>query len=179
MLQEGFASAVGCEQWRRHNSTERSHGQDETALSLYHAWCDYLRDTKGAKAVDCDDVLHLLLLCLDERHWDAMTLSHIVDQNRYVQLSNQCLQVLEVGVFARGEVHRVELGLDFAFLLDLGGKGFEFRLRSRDKEDVEAFACELEGIFFANAIGSTGHDCPCAFLAELGELTEVSTSICQ
>jgi hypothetical protein len=43
-------------------------------------------------------------------------------------------------------------------------------LRARDEDDVEAFAGELEGVFFANAVGGAGYDCPGAFEAEFGNL---------
>jgi len=43
-------------------------------------------------------------------------------------------------------------------------------LRARYEDDVEAFAGELEGVFFANAVGGSGYDCPGAFGAEFGDL---------
>lgn len=81
---------------------------------------------------------------------------------------------MEVCVFVCSKVHGIQLRLDFVLLLDLGGEGFELGLGAGDEEDVEAFGCQLEGIFLADAIRCACDDRPGAFIAKLGELKTVS-----
>jgi hypothetical protein len=54
--------------------------------------------------------------------------------------------------------------------LDFRGEGVEFALGAGDEEDVVALLCELEGVLFAETVGGTGYESPCALSAELREL---------
>lgn len=170
LLEEGFAAAVGGEKRGGHDAAKGSHGQDETAFSLNHAWYDELCDSQGAEAVDCDDVFQLFLGRFGEWDGDAVALSHVVDEDGDVELRDEGLQVGKVGVVIGCKVHGVELGLDIVFLLNFGREGLEFGLGAGDEEDVEAFRCELESVFFADTVGGARDDRPAAFFAKLGEL---------
>jgi len=54
--------------------------------------------------------------------------------------------------------------------LDLGGESVELALSAGDEEDVVALLCELESVLFAETVGCTGYESPCALSAELREL---------
>jgi hypothetical protein len=54
--------------------------------------------------------------------------------------------------------------------LDFRGESVELALGAGDEEDVVALLCELEGVLFAETVGGTGYEGPCAFLAKFGEL---------
>jgi hypothetical protein len=56
------------------------------------------------------------------------------------------------------------------FLRYFSRESLEFRGGARNEEEVEAFLCELDGVFFSQAVGGAGDDCPGAFLAIFAEL---------
>jgi len=60
------------------------------------------------------------------------------------------------------------LGLDSGvgiFGLDFFGEDLEFGGGAGDEEEIEAFPCELDGVFFADSVGGAGYYCPGSFLA--------------
>jgi hypothetical protein len=63
------------------------------------------------------------------------------------------------------------------FLRYFGRESLEFRGGARDEEEIEAFLCELDGIFFSQAVGGPGDYCPGAFLAIFAELGSISISL--
>ena len=56
------------------------------------------------------------------------------------------------------------------FLFDFFTQVEEFGLRAGDEGRVEAFCCELKGVFFAYTVGGAGYERPRAFFAEFLEL---------
>lgn len=60
---------------------------------------------------------------------------------------------------------------------DVGGEGVEFGGGAGDEEEVEGGAGEVEGEFFAEAVGGAGDDCPGGWGAEGTELTHTNQHI--
>lgn len=48
-------------------------------------------------------------------------------------------------------------------MLDFGGESRELGGGARDEDEVEAFLRELDGVFFADAVGGAGYYCPGPF----------------
>lgn len=69
LLEESLGAGVGSEKWSWKKTAEGTHGEDETALALGHAWCNDAGDLKGTHAVDGDDITHLLLWSEGEWNW--------------------------------------------------------------------------------------------------------------
>lgn len=137
---------------------------------MNHTRGDQLCDTEGAGAVYCDNVPYFLLWRLAERHWDAVALTDIVDQDGDIQPCHQVLERGIVGVLVRRKVHCEHFRLHLVLRLDLRREGIELRLGAGDEEDIEASRGELLCVFFANAVRGSCYHRPCSFLAEFGEL---------
>lgn len=100
-----------------------------------------------------------------------MGFSNIVDQDRYIEVVHEGLQTGVIGVVVGGEVHSE------GFCLGAGELGFDFLREdgefgggAGDEEGVVAEAGEVEGEFFADAIGGAGDQGPGASGAEGAEL---------
>jgi hypothetical protein len=162
LLQESLAAGVGCEEGCGEEAAKGGHGEDKSTLARHHSGGDELRDTKRSHAVDHDDVVHLLLGCLDKWHGDAVTQAHIVDQYADVQAVNELLHVVVVGVLVLRKVHSQRLDGDLGAIFggDIGGEGVELGLRTRDENEVVALSCKGEGELLANAVRSTSYEGP-------------------
>lgn len=172
VLQERLGARVRSQVGRGDPASEGAHGEDEARLALLHDGGDDLGGLEGAEAVDGDDVLELLAGGLDEGNGDAVGLADVVDEDADVEAGDELGETVVVGAVVAGVVHGEDLDLDLAgeLGLELVGKGLKLGLGSGDEDEVEALAGELVGVFLAQAVGGTGHDCPGAGLAILAEL---------
>lgn len=173
LLKESLATRVCRQERSRSPATERSHGEDKTALSLLKDRSDDLGNSESTNAVDGDNVLKLLLGGLEERNGDAVTLANVVDENTNIKTRNQLAQTLVVGIVVLGKVHVEHLDLQTlsrVLLLNLGGEALELGEGSGNEDEVEALGSELQSILFAEAIRGTGDDGPSARLSILAEV---------
>lgn len=164
MLQEGLAARVCCQKWGWEEASKRCHGQDQTALARDHAWCEKLGDTEGRHAIDHDDVVHLLLLCLGEWHGDAVTQTHVVNQDADIKTIGKLLQAVIIRVLVQGKVHSQSFGRELGTILrgDVGSERIKLGLGTRNEDEIVALSCESESEFLANAIRCTSDKGPCA-----------------
>lgn len=161
LLQEGLATGVGGQQGGGEETTERTHGQDQTAAALNHARSDELGDAQSTVAVDSDDVGHLLGGSLDKRNGDRVALADVVDENGDIQIRDEGSQGLVVLVRVAREVHRQDLGLDIGILLcNLLRQRDQLRFRSRDKDNVKLGTRQLQRELLSETIRGAGHDGP-------------------
>lgn len=173
LLKKSLATRVCRQERSRSPATERSHGEDKTALSLLQNRSDDLGNSESANAVDGDNVLKLLLGGLEERNGDAVTLANVVDENTNIKTRNKLAQTLVVGIVVLGEVHVKDLDLQTlsrVLLLNLSGEALELGEGSGNEDEVEALGGELQSIFFAEAIRGTGDDGPGTRLSILAKL---------
>lgn len=173
LLEESLATRVCRQERSRSPATERSHGEDKTALSLLQNRSNDLSNSESTNAIDGDNVLKLLLGGLEERNGDAVALANVVDENTNIKTRNQLAQTLVVGIVVLGEVHVKNLDLQTlsrVLLLNLGREALELGQGSGNEDEVEALGSELQSIFLAEAIRGTGDDGPSARLSILAEL---------
>jgi hypothetical protein len=173
LLKESLATRVCRQERSRSPATERSHGEDKTALALLQNRSDDLSNSESTNAVDGDNVLKLLLGGLEERNRDAVALTNVVDENTNIKTRNQLAQTLVVGILVLGEVHVKDLDLQAlsrVLLLNLGGEALELGEGSGNEDEVEALGSELQSIFLTEAIRGTGDDSPGTRLSILAEL---------
>lgn len=173
LLEESLATRVCRQERSRSPATERSHGEDKTALSLLQNRSNDLSNSESTNAIDGDNVLKLLLGGLEERNGDAVALANVVDENTNIKTRNQLAQTLVVGIVVLGEVHVKNLDLQTlsrVLLLNLGREALELGQGSGNEDEVEALGSELQSIFLAEAIRGTGDDGPSARLSILAEV---------
>jgi hypothetical protein len=108
-----------------------------------------------------------------------MALPDVVDKYGNVQVADELFQLCVVAVVVFCEVHSQYLRLDLRarmFLLNLLGESLKFRFGARDEDKVESFLGELEGEFFAKAVGRSGNNSPGTWLAVFAELSKYEKS---
>ena len=170
VLQECLGARIGGQERGREKTAEGAHGEDETAATGNHAGSDGLGDLKGSLNVNSDDVFHLDVFGLEERHGHVMALADVVDEDGYVQSVDELGQSFVVSGRILGEVHGDGLGLHTGELGDLSSEGIELGGGARNEDDVEAFLSELESKFLADAVRRSGDHSPGAFGPILSEL---------
>lgn len=128
LLQEGLAARVGSQVRSRCPATEGAHSQYQSMLALLENRGNNLSDLESTQAIDCNNVLQLVLGCLEERDGHAVALPDIVYQDSNVEATNDLGELLIIGVVVLGEVHGVNLDikvLAMVFLLQLLGERLE------------------------------------------------------
>lgn len=83
-LQERLAAAICRQQWRRHQTPERTHCEYQPAFLLHHPGRHDGGCEEGGETIDIDDVSHLLFLRLNEGNGDIVAFAHVVDQDGYI-----------------------------------------------------------------------------------------------
>ena len=90
-----------------------------------------------------------------------MGAADVVNEDGDIQAGDKLLQTVVVGVIVPLKVHGKGLDLDDGvFGVDFGGEGIELAGGTGDEDDIEALGCELQGEFFADAVGGTGDEGP-------------------
>jgi hypothetical protein len=175
LLEKSLGTGVCCQEWSWEETAEGAHGEDETALALGHAWCDDAGDLKRAKAIDSNNITHLLLW--GDREWDGIrvTLSDVVDEDTDIEAVRESLQLGIIGLVVLGEIHSEDLGLDRRGLsFNVMSEGDELGFGAGDEDEVEALVGELEGIFLSKTIRGAGDDGPGALWTILAQLDGIS-----
>lgn len=177
LLEESLGAGVRSEQRGRKGTAEGSHGEDEAALAVHHAWSDELGNAESRSAVDGDDSVHLLLGGLDEGHRDRVAQADVVDEDADVEAFDELAEAGVVGVLVLREVHGEDLGRDLRAILggDIGGEGVQLGLGAGDEDEVVALCGERERELLADAIGGASDEGPRAARSKLGKL-EVGVS---
>lgn len=173
LLEEGLAARVGGEIRSRSPSTEGTHSEDQAVLSCLQDGSNNLCNLQGSQAVDSDNVLKLVARRLKERNWHAVALSDVVDQDSDVKSLDELAESFVIGIVILREIHSEHLGLNAlsgVFLGNFDGQSIEFRLRSGDEDEVEAFGSKLKCVFLAQTIGCAGDNSPRAGLTILSKL---------
>lgn len=133
-------------------------------------------NTECSHTIDDDNVVHLLLGCVDERNGNAVAKTDVVDQDADVETVNQLLQVVIVGVLVLSKVHCVRLDRNLRSIL--GGyicrESIELRLCTRDEDEIVAFGSQGKSEFLSNAVRSTSNESPCSTRSECAQLEIVS-----
>lgn len=162
LLEEGFAARIRGQEGSWEETTEGSHGEDETALARDHAGCEQLSDTERSHAVDHNDIVHLLLGCLGEGHRNAVAQTNVVDENADIQAICELLQAVVVGVLVLRKVHCERLGRDLRAIFrgNVRGERVELGLGAGNEDQVVALGCQGKCELLANAIRGTGDESP-------------------
>lgn len=172
LLEEGFAAGVGGKEGCGKEATEGRHGKDKAALAGDHARCNDLCDPQRSHAIYHDNIVHFLGRCFDKRNRNAMTQSHIINQDGDVEAVDELAQAGVVGILVLREIHCERFGGDFGAMLggDFGCEGVKFGLGARNEEEIVAFCGESEGELFADAVAGASYEGPGATGSESGEL---------
>lgn len=178
LLQEGLAARVRRQKRGGEEATERGHRKNKTALALDHARSDELGNAQSSHAVDDNDVIHLLLGCLVERHRNVVAQADVVDQDGDVKSIDKFRQFRVIGIFVLRKVHGQSLhgGLGTILGGDVGGEGIELGLGAGDEDQVVALGRERESKLLANAIRGTSDECPGTTRTEFSELYQFMSS---
>lgn len=164
LLKKRLATGVGCQVRGRSPAAERAHCQDQTALSRLEDRGNNLSNLESAQTVDGDNILELLLGGFEEGHRHAVALSDVVDQNGYIETTNQLGELLVIGVIILGEVHGKSLDLKTTFpkilFLKFFGESLELRFGSGNEDEIKPLGSELRGILLAETVRGTGDHGP-------------------